>query len=108
MTGTFRLAFTVMIAASSDPTQGDETEEEKPIIALASPGWNFQQCVEVSGRYCSGPPRRSHARGHTHSLLHAARIGLVPAGNIERRAVIHGCADDRNAERDIDRPFEVD
>ena len=56
----------------------------------------------------SARPRGGHFRGYTHGLFHAPRVGPVLAGDVERGAVIHRGADDRNTERDVYRAFEID
>src|SRR5258706_639607 len=61
-----------------------------------------------SRRLCEGSPRTGHTRGDAHRLLHAARVGPILTGNIERSPMVYRRPDDRNSQRDIYRAFEID
>ncbi len=60
--------------------------------------------VRLRGRKLGG----GHLGRDPHGLFHASGIGAILAGDVEGGAVIDAGADDRNAERDVDRAFEID
>ena len=81
-----------------------------PSALLALRPWRAMTVAQRLGRRAQAAlgAQRAHCRRHADRRGHRPRIGAVLPGDVERGAMIGRGADDRQAERDVDRFLEME